>query len=205
MIENTSGRDPLLHLAGAWGDSSRYITDMEAAGQRQLAHSDQLPTEITGGTQADFETLGFVFGDTSTYDPLFRPVTLPDGWRIAPSDHSMWSHVVDRNGRRRVAIFYKAAFYDRRAFMRLEKPENDLHRLLYGEITTLPVDDWTTPSVWIEVLTCEITRLESSADENEQYGLGKYAAEDRDKARRLGVWLETFQQSGDPGSEGGTR
>ena len=32
----------------------------------------------------------------------------------------MWSHIVDAEGRKRVAVFYKAAFYDRRADMRLE-------------------------------------------------------------------------------------
>jgi predicted secreted protein len=30
----------------------------------------------------------------------------------------MWSYIVDDEGTQRVAIFYKAAFYDRDAFMR---------------------------------------------------------------------------------------
>lgn len=194
MIENTSGRNPLLHLLGSLGGTSPYIEGLEAAGQRQLVTSDRLPVEIKHGTDAEFTALGFTFGDPDPADPLFRPASLPEGWTRQDSDHAMWSHIVDANGRRRASIFYKAAFYDRRAFMSLETPLGDVHRLLYGEITALPVDDWTTPTVWIDILTREITGLESSADENDRYNLPKYAAEDREKARRLGVWLETFQQ-----------
>lgn len=196
MIENTASRHPLTHSAGALHGTDRYITDMEADGQRQLVHSNRLPVEINRGTDVEFVTLGFSFGPPDPNDPLFRPATLPDGWKREPSDHSMWSYIVDTNDRRRVRIFYKAAFYDRRAFMSLETPLADVHRLLYGEIDALPVDDWTSPSVWVEVLTAEIARLEASADENNEYGLEKYAAEDLDRARQLGVLLETFQHGG---------
>jgi hypothetical protein len=48
-------------------------------------------------------------------------VSLPPGWKVVPTDHSMWSDLVDAKGEKRASIFYKAAFYDRDAFIRIEK------------------------------------------------------------------------------------
>lgn len=118
--EDTSRRDPLLHLAGSWDNPSRYIEEMESAGQRQLVNSDRLPTD--GSDDPRFAELGFTFGDPDPKDPMFRPATLPAGWRREGSDHAMWSYILDERGIRRVAIFYKAAFYDRRAKMYLTRP-----------------------------------------------------------------------------------
>src|SRR5206468_1980936 len=95
-----------------------YITGMESAGQRQLVDSASLPTD-TKGRDGDFAALGFVFGEPDETDPMFRPATLPEGWHKEGSDHAMWSRVVDERGLRRVAVFYKAAFYDRSASMHL--------------------------------------------------------------------------------------
>ncbi len=119
MIENITNRDPLIHLAGAWDQPGRYIEEMESAGQAQLVNSDRLPTQINHGSRADFEALGFVFGEVDRNDSMFQQVTLPDGWKREGSDHAMWSYIVDDLGRQRVSIFYKAAFYDRDAFMSL--------------------------------------------------------------------------------------
>jgi hypothetical protein len=121
-IENTqdpASRELTSLLLLATGDTDTVIGAQEKAGQRQVVHSDSLPTEIHGSTDADFEALGFTFGPVDPHDPLFRPATLPDGWTKEGSDHDMWSHVVDGLGRRRVGIFYKAAFYDRCADMHL--------------------------------------------------------------------------------------
>lgn len=127
MIENTSKRGPLTHLLGAMGSgSSDYITGMEAQGQRELVNSDRLPVDTNGQDDA-FRELGFQLGDPDPNDPLFRPATLPEGWRREGSDHAMWSHIVDEQGRERIAIFYKAAFYDRCAFMdivRIDEPQS---------------------------------------------------------------------------------
>lgn len=132
-IENTqspASRELTGLLVLATGDGDAVIGTQEKAGQRQVVHSDSLPTEIHGGTDADFEAVGFTFGLTDPHDPhdpLFRPATLPDGWAKQGSDHDMWSYVIDELGRRRVGIFYKAAFYDRRA---------DMHLInLYGYVT----------------------------------------------------------------------
>ncbi len=58
-----------------------------------------------------------MFGDD--VDDLFINVVLPDGWQKKPTDHSMWSDLVDERGRKRANIFYKAAFYDRSAHLNL--------------------------------------------------------------------------------------
>ena len=118
-IEDTSKRDPFTHLIGIVSDGqSDYITGMEAAGQQQLVNSTALPIDCRN--REAFEALGFVFGDP--VDDLFVNVTLPTGWSKKGSDHAMWSHVVDERGLNRVAVFYKAAFYDRRATMHLVNP-----------------------------------------------------------------------------------
>lgn len=122
--EDTSKRDPIVHLAGMMGGASRYITEQESAGQAQLVNSTVLPIELQRpDTDADFEALGFTFGEK--VDDLFREATLPEGWTRQGSDHAMWSHIVDDQGRERVAIFYKAAFYDRCSFMRISKVAAD--------------------------------------------------------------------------------
>lgn len=122
MIENTAGRDPIIHLLGAMSDGGNgYIEGLERDGQRQLVNSDQLPARM--GSELEYEVLGFTFGDVVQGDRLFRHATLPAGWKREGSDHSMWSYIVDETGKQRVAIFYKAAFYDRDAFMYLIRDE----------------------------------------------------------------------------------
>lgn len=94
------------------------IQEQERAGQRELLQSTQLPTDCRGDLEK-FLALGFTFGAPSPGDKLFCEATLPPGWKREGSDHDMWSYIVDEKGRRRVSVFYKAAFYDRSAFMGL--------------------------------------------------------------------------------------
>jgi hypothetical protein len=115
--EDTSKRDPLIHLLGGM-DGSDYITGMESAGQQQLVNSDRLPVE--GSDDPRLLELGFTFGDPDQDDPLFRPATLPPGWKREGSDHAMHSYLLDERGIRRVNVFYKAAYYDRRADMHIQ-------------------------------------------------------------------------------------
>lgn len=51
-------------------------------------------------------------------DSLFVECELPEGWAIRTTDHSMWNYLVDTQGHARARCFYKAAFYDRKAFIR---------------------------------------------------------------------------------------
>lgn len=132
MIENFNNSAALeeLLLGALCGQSTnQLIGTQEKRGQEQLVNSDRLPTEIRGD-RAAFEDLGFVLGLPDPADPLFAPAALPDGWAREASDHDMWSYIVDQLGRRRVAIFYKAAFYDRHADMHLVT----LHEYLRGHV-----------------------------------------------------------------------
>lgn len=88
------------------------IKKQEAEGQAALAKTDVMPIELRPSRSA-FEAVGFSFGDT--IDDIFRQATLPDGWCKRPTDHSMHTELVDENGAVRGNIFYKAAFYDRKA------------------------------------------------------------------------------------------
>lgn len=135
-----------------------YITGQEAVGQRQLVESTSLPTD-TAGHDADYLALGFTFGEPDPSDPLFRPATLPDGWSKQPSDHSMWSYVVDEHGRRRVAVFYKAAFYDRSAHMRLETVYGYAHTLRYDKALPVYDETWCTRETFATVVGTLLTEL----------------------------------------------
>lgn len=94
---------------------TEMILRQEKLGQQELVQSETLPTNM-GGEESAFEAIGIKLGDPVPDDPLFRYVTLPEGWKhIEHVDHDMWSYIVDQDGNERVAVFYKAAFYDRRA------------------------------------------------------------------------------------------
>ena len=66
-------------------------------------------------TKQQYENMGIVIVDE--YDDLFWNVELPKDWQIKATDHSMWNNLFDDKGRKRAAFFYKAAFYDRDAFI----------------------------------------------------------------------------------------
>ena len=66
-------------------------------------------------TKQQYEKMGIVIVDE--YDDLFYNVELPEGWHIKATDHTMWNNLFDNKGRKRASFFYKAAFYDRDAFI----------------------------------------------------------------------------------------
>lgn len=113
-------RNPAALVALARGDIENAavaatpggIEAQEKAGQALLVASELVPKKLHP-SRDDFIRAGFVFGKDA--DDLFVNASLPAGWTREPSDHSMWSYITDEQGRRRVEIFYKAAFYDRRA------------------------------------------------------------------------------------------
>lgn len=162
--ENTTDRDPLIHLLGAMSDGmGGYVEGMEAVGQRQLVHSDRLPADAGDGDAA-YLALGFTFGSVDPADRLFRPATLPQGWTRKPSDHSLWSYIVDELGRKRVSIFYKAAFYDRSAFMRLQTVSSYVSELLRDGGKPVLDDTWCTRDAVGEALTSIRARHEERLD-----------------------------------------
>ena len=122
--------DPFPILAEAMVDSlsgnspSAAIERQEARGQHSFVQSTTLPTRHMDGehkVKDVLEAAGVKFGEVVEGDDLFQYVELPEGWEKKPTDHSMWSHLVDDKGRVRASIFYKAAFYDRGAHINLER------------------------------------------------------------------------------------
>jgi hypothetical protein len=95
------------------------IERQEAAGQRTLLESAMLPKEISGATREELTALGFKFG--ADVDELFVTCELPPGWAKSGTKDAMHSDLLDDQGRKRAGIFYKAAFYDRRADMHMNR------------------------------------------------------------------------------------
>lgn len=95
--------------------ASGAIEAQEAAGQQSFVNSDTLPCQMSADARLGLETAGVVFGNPVPGDDLFVYVTLPEGWTKSGTSHSMHSDLLDDKGRKRAGIFYKAAFYDRRA------------------------------------------------------------------------------------------
>lgn len=115
-VPNTTPKpeDSLLpQLALMMGLGRGAIEAQEAQGQADLIKSVSFPTN---GDQDDIlEQLGFKLGEPYADDPLFRDVEMPKGWKKSATGHAMHSHVLDETGAERIGIFYKAAFYDRKA------------------------------------------------------------------------------------------
>lgn len=120
MIEDTSAHDPRVHLAGMDVEGlSSYVEGMESEGQQQVVSSNQLPRHAKPDWDV-FEALGIQRGeDVGGVDGLFCIASLPEGWTRKAHENPIWSSLVDARGLERVAIYYKAAFYSRAAFMRL--------------------------------------------------------------------------------------
>ena len=117
-ITNTKKTTDLnLFMAMAFG-ASESIEMSEKRGQAELVESTLLPTDMRG-ERAKFEKVGFKFGEPAQDDPMFVEATLPAGWKKERTDHPMWSKLIDEHGRERAMVFYKAAFYDRSAYMSL--------------------------------------------------------------------------------------
>lgn len=190
MIENTSNRDPLLHHLGSMSDgTSDYVEGMESAGQRQLVASCDLPTE--GSDDPEFLALGFTFGEPHKHDPLFRPATLPKGWRKVARDHAMGSAVVDELGRERVSVFYKAAYYDRRADMFLTPVYGYVLHLEYEKGAPVLDDTWATP----EAVAASARGILADAEKSiELYGkrTDDYAVKRVIECRKTIAWAEAL-------------
>lgn len=104
LLESTTSRDY---------DPSAGILRQEAQGQRELATADVLPSKVDAESRTALEAAGVVFGEAVPGDPLFQYATLPTGWKKQATEHSMWSVLLDAQGRKRATVGYKAAFYDR--------------------------------------------------------------------------------------------
>ena len=162
MIHNaaTDPTTPLIITAASMGRGGALaIEEQERAGHAQLLHSDQLPADM--GDRASYEALGFTFGDPTPGDPLFVQATLPDGWKRQAGSDARGSDLVDEFGRRRVSIFYKAAFYDRQATMTLIGVQFYVYAQVNAgaPIVTDPI--WAVP----EAVHAALLALAAEADE----------------------------------------
>ncbi len=111
--------NPLLGLLTTMGEGGSGILAQEAQGQQSFVNSDTLPRQMSPETKLALSEAGVKFHELVENDNLFQYVELPEGWKKVPTDHSMHSNLVDETGRKRAEIFYKAAFYDRRASISL--------------------------------------------------------------------------------------
>lgn len=116
----------LRAMLGDANPTEGLIEQSEARGQQELVSSNSIPSEWVGYNQNAEESdtmlrqMGFEIGKPFEDDPLFRPAMLPEGWKKVATNHAMHSDILDENGFARVGIFYKAAFYDRKAHISLK-------------------------------------------------------------------------------------
>jgi hypothetical protein len=108
------------------GGNPRAIEDQELQGQRHLCSNRdimQLPVEANGigDAHSEYKKMGIEVIKNSAGDNLFYDVKIPKGWTLEASDHAMWSYLKDETGKERAQVFYKAAFYDRKAFVNITK------------------------------------------------------------------------------------
>ena len=90
--------------------TSDDIEASESAGQKTMIDSTQIPKH---GDWEILKSWGIVIiGDA---DDLFYNAKLPDGWELRSTGHALNTDLIDDRGRKRAALFYKAAYYDRRA------------------------------------------------------------------------------------------
>ena len=171
---------PAVLAALAQGDLANALTAatpggieaQEAQGQRDFVASETLPTECP---REKLEELGFIFGEAA--DDIFTYVQFPEGWKKVPTDHSMWSDLVDDKGRKRGGIFYKAAFYDRSAHMSLDRRFS--YRQNYNLENTLQYQAFSSDEVIFE--TDPVTFTEKYVD-------GWWEADDKARDETL-AWL----------------
>ncbi|MGW6461454.1 hypothetical protein ACWF94_36930 [Streptomyces sp. NPDC055078] len=203
MIENTTQKsqepeETLGYLAASLspGGSDQYIADQERAGQAQLVASDRLPV-VRDNQRADFEKLGFTFGDPDPQDPLFAPATLPEGWTREASDHPMWSYLVDQLGRRRVGVCYKAAFYDRQADMSLHTVYTHVWHHIHEGRSLISDDTWATPAAIAEECRRGMREAQDHIDTWTAHGHAEYVEQyiaERDKFAAVLAKFDTTEE-----------
>lgn len=127
-------------------DPSKAIENQEKRGQQAVIENQRLPKKTNGYsvpvefklagvdecmsfkeqgmivkkniiefTRQQYDKMGITVIDD--YDDLFWNVRLPEGWKLEATEHTMWNKLFDDQGKERATFFYKAALYDRSAFI----------------------------------------------------------------------------------------
>lgn len=146
-LEFTMAEAWLLAMKGK--NPSEAIINQERRGQATIVHNQRLPKKVNTHAVpneiffegvsnnmsyedrqkvTDFNLINYTAEQykkmgikiIEEYDDLFWNVELPEGWEIKATDHYMWNELRDSKGRKRATFFYKAAFYDRSAFINFE-------------------------------------------------------------------------------------
>lgn len=180
--------DQMMFLAASMGRGGMTdaIGEMESQGQRELLHSEVIPTRVNYGTEEELTALGFQLGERVEGDPMFRRATLPEGWKREGSEHAMWSHIVDQLGRQRISIFYKAAFYDRDAFVSINTVVGQVSDLMWGGEGQLVLDDeWMTRAAVLEAVESLRVQEQERIDLYERVNQPDSVQESRDRMARL--------------------
>lgn len=154
----------------------------EEMGQRDICGiTDILPIRCP---RPELEKLGFVFGEPCSSEPheIFVNVAFPEGWSKKATDHSMWSDLLDAKGRKRAGIFYKSAFYDRSAHMKLDSRYH-VKTFYYDKNGVERYED--TASTIDRVVDCDDRALFSS--ENVPYGEWDKQSAERERCAK---WLD---------------
>lgn len=180
MQEDPAERMLLLAEGMITGSPETFIAGQERAGQRQLVNSDRLPSEFMGD-RAEWEALGFTFGEPDPGDPLFMPATLPPGWGRKAGEHSMGSSVVDTLGRERVSVFYKAAFYDRKANMNLVGVSWYVAKHVEYDGPLVISDEWATREAVLEAMREHVTGARREAAEFRGYATNTVSRDERNR------------------------
>lgn len=123
MITDTSKYE--IHPEQLLGGNSGAIEEQEKRGQQELCKGDQLPYKLMSGEVATevYKRFGIEITEDveKRENELFIKVKLPEGWVIKPTEHNMWSFLINEKYKIIAKIFYKAAFYDHDAFIVLVK------------------------------------------------------------------------------------
>jgi hypothetical protein len=118
---------PLSRLSQALGlapgrlDEGREILSQERQGARETLAGPRLPLDGTTSPEAikRCAAIGITLG--KEVDLLFREAHLPPGWTITPSSDDHRTTILrDAKGHQRGYIWYKAAYYDRSAYFRIQ-------------------------------------------------------------------------------------
>lgn len=100
---------------------SDAILLQEKQGQAELTNqqSNIIELPVKSNSRATAEQIYTDFGFTivgPSEDDLFLKVDVGK-WKVKATEHAMWNNLVDSSDNVRAKIFYKAAFYDRDAFV----------------------------------------------------------------------------------------
>lgn len=163
-------------LAGA-------VEEQEAAGQREIVRADVIPAK--GYSDDALTVLGFTLGPAVDGDPQFRRAALPEGWTRKPAEDPRGSYLLDDLDRRRCTIFYKAAFYDRDAYLTVVDVSGYVYSRAYEKQPIVFDDVWATRDAVLTAI--DEFRAADAERAREWTGLGN-AAYAREYAAKVTAW-----------------